>query len=159
MQIKNFNRLAFTTFTIATALILQSCQSGADAQAKLEATNLAKAVYCMDLLENKQDLIASRRECFDENYIQHTPRIADGRDAVLAYFAKRFETYPDFKMEIKRTSADGDLVWMHLHVKRSPDERGAAVINVFRMKDGKFIEHWNVGQPVPETTKNENTMF
>ncbi|PHS27722.1 MAG: hypothetical protein COA85_04900 [Robiginitomaculum sp.] len=142
-----------------TALALGSCQTGKEPQAKLEAENLKKAVHCIDLLENKQDLVASRLECFDENYIQHTPRIADGRDAVLDYFANRFETYPDYAMEIKRTSADEDLVWIHLHAKRTPDNLGAAVINIFRMKDGKFVEHWNVGQAVPKESKNNNTMF
>lgn len=48
-------------------------------------------------------------------------------------------------MEIKRSAADGDLVWLHLHTKRTPEVRGNAVINIFRMKDGKFVEHWNVG--------------
>jgi predicted SnoaL-like aldol condensation-catalyzing enzyme len=142
-----------------TALVLGACQNTKDPQAKIEAENLEKAVYCMDLLENKQDLVASRLECFDENYIQHTPRIADGRDAVLDYFANRFETYPEYAMEIKRTSADGDLVWIQLHAKRTPDNPGAAVINIFRMKNGKFIEHWNVGQAVPKESKNNNTMF
>ena len=113
----------------------------------------------MDVLENKHDLKAARDECFAETYIQHTPWIADGREAVLTIFATRFEKYPDYAIEIKRTSADGDLVWMHLHTKRTPDILGNAVINIFRMKDGKFAEHWNVGQAVPEKSANDNTMF
>jgi len=27
------------------------------------------------------------------------------------------------------------------------------------MKEGKIIEHWGVGQPVPKESKNNNTMF
>jgi len=27
------------------------------------------------------------------------------------------------------------------------------------MKDGKFAEHWNVGQAVPTESANDNTMF
>jgi len=61
--------------------------------------------------------------------------------------------------KIKRTGADGDLVWIHLHAKRTPDALGNAVINIFRMKDGKFAEHWNVGQSVPAESANDNTMF
>jgi predicted SnoaL-like aldol condensation-catalyzing enzyme len=155
---KTKNLICGTTILI-TALALGACQGDKDPQTALEEENLKKALYCMDLLENQQDLVASRRECFAETYIQHTPWVPDGRDAVLSYFATRFENYPDFAMEVKRTGADGDLVWIHLHAKRTPDVLGNAVINIFRMKDGKFAEHWNVGQAVPAESANDNTMF
>lgn len=142
-----------------TALLLGACQEVKDPQTAMEDANLKKAIYCMDLLENQKNLEASRRECFGETYVQHTPWIRDGVDEVLSIFASRFEKYPDFAMEIKRSAADGDLVWMHLHTKRTPEVLGNAVINIFRMKDGKFVEHWNVGQPVPDKSANDNTMF
>jgi predicted SnoaL-like aldol condensation-catalyzing enzyme len=41
----------------------------------------------------------------------------------------------------------------------APGERGAAVVNMFRIRDGKIREQWTVGQDVPETALNENTMF
>jgi len=44
-------------------------------------------------------------------------------------------------------------------IQHSPHIEGGAVINIFRMEDGKFAEHWNVGQAVPKTSKNNNTMF
>ena len=159
MNIDDIKTLICGATVLMTALALGACQAGEDPQAALEAANLEKAVYCMDLLENQKDLEASRRECFAETYIQHTPWVPDGRDAVLNYFATRFENYPDFAIEIKRTAADGDLVWIHLHAKRTPDSLGNAVINIFRMKDGKFVEHWNVAQAVPEESANDNTMF
>lgn len=159
MNIANIKSFLYITTMLITTLVLVACQGGKDPQSAMEEANLEKAIYCMDILENKHDLKAARDECFSENYIQHTPWIADGRDAVLTIFASRFKKYPDFAMEIKRTSADGDLVWMHLHTKRTPDILGNAVINIFRMKDGKFAEHWNVGQAVPEKSANDNTMF
>ena len=159
MNFDKIKNLICGTTVLITALALGACQGDKDPQTALEEENLKKAIYCMDLLENQQDLVASRRECFAETYIQHTPWIADGRDAVLNIFSTRFEKYPHFAMEIKRTGADGDLVWMHLHTKRTPEVLGNAVINIFRMKDGKFAEHWNVGQEVPAESANDNTMF
>ncbi|MBL4773849.1 MAG: nuclear transport factor 2 family protein [Alcanivoracaceae bacterium] len=159
MNITIIKNIIFSATLLITVLALGACQSDKDPQTTQEEANLQKAIYCMDLLENQKDLDASRRECFGETYIQHTPWISDGVDVVLSIFANRFEKYPDFAMEIKRTAADGDLVWLHLHTKRTPDDRGNAVINIFRMKDGKFVEHWNVGQAVPEKSANDNTMF
>lgn len=159
MNIDDIKTLIFGVTALVTALALGACQAGEDPRASLETANLEKAVYCMDLLENEKDLEASRRECLAENYIQHTPWIPDGREAVLNIFENRFEKYPDFAVEIKRSAADGDLVWIHLHSKRTPDSLGNAVINIFRMKDGQFVEHWNVVQAVPEESANDNTMF
>ena len=57
-------------------------------------------------------------------------------------------------------AADGDLVWIHLHSKQNAEDAlGIAVVNIFRMQDGKFVEHWNVVQAVPEESANNNTMF
>ena len=131
----------------------------------LEQSNLEKALYCMEILENRNDLEAEvridilRDECFSEDYIQHSPHIPDGRDAVLSVFSNRYKKYPDLSMSVKRTASEGDLVWIHLHVKRTPESLGSAVIHIFKMKDGKFAEHWGVGQPVSKEPKNDNTMF
>lgn len=139
---------------------LGACQVGEDSQTALEAANLKKAIYCMELLEKHHDLETAGQECFTETYIQHTPWLPDGKEAVLELFANRVEKNPDKTIDIKRTAADGDLVWIHLHSKRTPDDvLGNAVINIFRMQDGKFAEHWNVVQAVPEESKNDNTMF
>lgn len=119
----------------------------------------------MDILENRPDLEPTHRidtlrnECFAESYVQHSPHVPDGRDAVLSLFAKRYKDHPEISTSIKRTATEGDLVWIHQHVKRTPNDLGRAVINIFRMEDGKFVEHWNVGQAVPEKPKNNNTMF
>ena len=55
--------------------------------------------------------------------------------------------------------ADGDLVMLHVHSKPSPDGRGSAIVDIFRVENGKIVEHWDVIQPAPETAKNSNTMF
>jgi len=113
----------------------------------------------MELLEIKLDVETADRECFAKSYVQHVPYVPDGRDAVISFFAARVVKYPESSIEIKRAAADGDLVWMHLHSKRTPDALGSAIIHIFRMEDGKFAEHWGVGQPVPEESVHDNTMF
>jgi len=94
-----------------------------------------------------------------ETYKQHTPVIEDGREGVTKFMKRLKATYPQSRMEIKRAFSDGDMVILHSKWVRSPGERGDAVVDFFRVQDGKVVEHWDVIQPIPETAENNNTMF
>jgi len=48
---------------------------------------------------------------------------------------------------------------LHVHVTPAPGERGVAIVEIFRVRDGKIAEHWDVIQPVPEKPLNSNSMF
>jgi predicted SnoaL-like aldol condensation-catalyzing enzyme len=66
----------------------------------------------------------------------------------------------DARCEIKRVFADGDYVILHSHwYGLSDNPRGEAVVDIFRLEGGKVLEHWDVIQPIPETSANTNTMF
>jgi predicted SnoaL-like aldol condensation-catalyzing enzyme len=45
------------------------------------------------------------------------------------------------------------------HYQPTPADRGQAVAETFRVRDGKIVEHWDVVQDVPATSANPNTMF
>ena len=55
--------------------------------------------------------------------------------------------------------ADGDFVILHVHAVREPGTKGQAIIDIFRVADGKIVEHWDVIQDVPDQAMNNNTMF
>jgi predicted SnoaL-like aldol condensation-catalyzing enzyme len=93
------------------------------------------------------------------HYRQHNPGAGDGPEPFIG-FVKRFaQTYPDFRMESKRIIAEGNYVVLHSHMVRQPGDRGMAIVDIFRLEDGKIVEHWDVVQEVPETSANNNTMF
>jgi predicted SnoaL-like aldol condensation-catalyzing enzyme len=66
---------------------------------------------------------------------------------------------PKLKVEFKHFFADGDHVVVHSHFIPAPGDRGLAVIDIFRLENGKIVEHWDAMQPVPEQSANTNTMF
>ncbi len=39
------------------------------------------------------------------------------------------------------------------------NDRGSAVVDIFRVDKGLIVEHWDVEQAVPAQPKNRNTMF
>jgi predicted SnoaL-like aldol condensation-catalyzing enzyme len=94
-----------------------------------------------------------------DKYIQHNPRVPDGKDALIGYFTPYFKANPEAKSEIKRSAADGDLVWLHVHAKKDASDRGRAIVDIFRVEKGKVVEHWDAVQDIPETAANTNTMF
>lgn len=143
----------------ASPLLIAATQSNAAQQEALEQANLKKAIYCMEVIEVKLDVDTFGEECVAEGYIQHSQHVPDGKGGLLDYFSARIERQPKLHGEVKRAGADGDLVWLHMHVKPEPEARGNAVIHIFRMKDGLFVEHWGVGQRVPETSVHDNPMF
>ncbi len=69
------------------------------------------------------------------------------------------EQFPQMSVDIKRAVAEGDLVVTHSLLKTSPEDRGTAAADIFRLEDGKVVEHWDVVQPVPESAANDHPMF
>ena len=92
-------------------------------------------------------------------YIQHNPYVADGKAPFVNYFTQYFKEHPQAKSTIKRVIADGDLVVLHVHSTQNAQDRGEAVVDIFRVEQGKIVEHWDAVQSVPAESANSNTMF
>lgn len=92
-------------------------------------------------------------------YRQHAPYATDGHAGIAEWVRKFREGFPQHHYEVKKVVAEGDLVVLHLHGKNGPNPHGESVVDIFRIKDGKVVEHWDVIQPIPETADNANTMF
>lgn len=92
------------------------------------------------------------------DYIQHNPGIADGRAAAIAALEPLFSK-PGARFDVRRIIVDGDLAVIHLRGRASPDERGGAVADIYRLSGGKIVEHWDVIQPIAETTVSSHPYF
>ncbi|NNP72925.1 polyketide cyclase [Acinetobacter defluvii] len=94
-----------------------------------------------------------------EQYIQHNPHVPDGKAPFVNYFTGYFKENPQAKNVIKRAIAEDDLVVLHVHSSQNAQDRGEAIVDIFRVENGKIVEHWDVQQAVPEQSANRNTMF
>lgn len=92
-----------------------------------------------------------------EDYIQHTPAVADGRKGLLGLLSKiEYQEIPAPTIKNIRTFEDGEFVVLH-HDVNWPNRK--AMIEIFRFKDGLAAEHWSGIQEHPEKTANGNSMI
>ncbi|MCL9661244.1 nuclear transport factor 2 family protein [Paenibacillus hunanensis] len=131
------------------------------ASSKQVAANVKLVTTFYNDFFNKKDGDALKKYV-DENYIQHNPSVPTGRKP-LESFIPMLKSNPDSRNNIVRVIAEGDIVALHVHGQNNKDDRGAAVMDMFRVKtiNGKLkiVEHWDVVQEVPEKSANNNTMF
>lgn len=112
-----------------------------------------------DLAFNQRNPEGAAARYLGANYKQHNPTVGDGRDAFVQGIGGFLNEVPQLRVDFKRFIAEGDLVTVHSQFVPAPGTRGAAVMDIFRVENGKIVEHWDVTQEVPEKSANENTMF
>src|ERR1700744_64647 len=89
-------------------------------------------------------------EYVHDDYIQHSPTLRDGKAGLveaLTYLKSFPKPEGEMPSPIVRMIAEDDLVMVHLDVKFAG--KRMAVVDIFRLKDGKLAEHWSVEQEVP----------
>ena len=125
-----------------------------------------------ELEENKSNATAFYDMMFDQckpreaverfvgdEYVQHNPHVADGKEAFIAYFERMAAEYPGKVTHFKRAVAEGNLVVLHCH-QEWPGDQDYAGIDIFRFdENGKIVEHWDVLQVISLESNNDNGLF
>ena len=142
---------------LAAALLLPVTPARAADTAQEEA-NKKVVVDFYEKAINQKDFEAASKY-FGNRYVQHNPGAADGPEGLKAFLGFLKEKFPQSKSEIKRVFADGAYVILHVHAVREPGTRGSAIVDIFKLEDGKIVEHWDVIQAIPEKAANNNGMF
>ena len=111
--------------------------------------NKARLLEGFDVLFNQRNYEAAKRY-WSPNYIQHSAHIPPGREGL-------FNLVKGLPLEMKYVNgmivAEADYVMAHGRYTR-PDGPNWVVVDVMRMKDGIFEEHWDVIQD--EATKEQS---
>jgi predicted SnoaL-like aldol condensation-catalyzing enzyme len=98
-------------------------------------------------------------EFFASDYVQHSPLAATGAQGLKDFLDWARARAPAAEHRVKRLFVDGDYVIAHVHVIINPGDLGNAVVDIFRIAQGRIAEHWDVAQEVPTQSANANGMF
>ncbi len=143
--------------TVSVALLVAVVTAHA-ADAPEQERNKKTVVEFYDKALNEKDFEAVSKY-FGPRYTQHNPNAPDGPEGFKTFLQFLKEKFPRSRSEIKRVFADGDYVILHVHAVREPGTRGNAIVDIFKLENGKIVEHWDVVQPIPEKAANTNGMF
>jgi predicted SnoaL-like aldol condensation-catalyzing enzyme len=146
-----------SAFVMLAALLFSGVTAPAADVQQMEANKKAVVAF-YEAAINQKDFDAAAK-FLGPRYTEHNPVAADGPEGLKGFLAFLREKFPNAKSEIKRVFADGDFVIVHVHAVREPGTRGNAIIDIFKLENGKVVEHWDVTQPVPEKAANNNGMF
>ena len=104
--------------------------------------NKANAQAFYDLMFNQCKPREAIERCAGDDYIQHNPHVANGKEAFIEYFERMAAEYPGKITHFKRSVAERDMVVLHCH-QEWPGDQGYAGIDIFRFdRDRKIEEHW-----------------
>lgn len=95
----------------------------------------------------------------DTGFRHHNPYFRGDAKSLAAAMQENAAEHPDKILEIEHVIEEGDLVAVHSRVRLKPDARDVALVHIFRFEGDRVVELWDISQPMPENSPNENGMF
>jgi len=154
---RNLNPARWFAVVVLAAALAAPANAAAPNAAQLESNKKAAVAFYEAAINQKNYEAAVKY--LGAHYKQHNPTAADGAEGLKGFIDFLKSRYPTQKGEIKRVIADGDLVVLHVHSTRGDNTPGRAIVDIFRLENGKVVEHWDVIQDIPEKPANSNGMF
>ena len=118
-----------------------------------DKTSRKQAAVAFLRLASSGQVKEAYRSYVGANFRHHNPYFKGDAATLMAAMN------PNKAIEIHHALEEGDLVAVHARVTFRPGDRGVATVHVFRFEGDRIVELWDVGQPVPENSPNENGMF
>lgn len=143
--------LLFCIGLFSTTPIYALCSAQAEINKKIVINFYNKAL-------NEKDFNAAEKY-LGSYYKQHNPAVADGKAGFKTFIEFLKKNYPKSQSKIIRAIAEGNYVVLQVHSMRTPNTKSRAIFDLFRLENGKIVEHWDAIQDVPEKSANRNGMF
>ena len=96
---------------------------------------------------------------FADDFVDHDPNVKGDKASVVARLAQLDWTHGGPQRTIVHLVADGPIAVVHHRLVRHPGDTPIAAVDIYRISNGKIVEHWDVLQPIPADSPNPAPMF
>lgn len=94
------------------------------------------------------------------DFVEHKPEIPQGtREGTAKFLAQIIAEAPKARWEIVRTIAEKEMVFLHGRFTPASGAPSYALADIFRVKDCKIFEQWDVVGPPPKEQINPGPRF
>jgi len=161
-MIRSSNRWAMPLIVAASLiLVLGHTPAQAGDETAVELNKKSVLEFCEKAF-NQKDFDAAK-VYLGPQFVDHNPAASgdgtkdvEGINRFLGFLRSKF---PQSHFEIQRVIAEGDYVVVHLHGVREPGTPGRAIVDIWRLEQGKIVEHWDAVQDIPENSRNPHAFF
>jgi predicted SnoaL-like aldol condensation-catalyzing enzyme len=115
----------------------------------IEEQNKTLVLDALDTLFNKNDFNRAKK-LWSDRYVQHSRHVPAEREGLFGLV----RSMGDIRFEYDMAIAKDDFVWVHSRYTTSSSPAALIAVDIFRIKGGKIIEHWDVLQD--EATRSES---
>lgn len=95
----------------------------------------------------------------DDSFKHHNAWFKGDADSLMLAMEENAKSNPDKIFEPLHVLEDQHMTCAYSRVRVNKEDRGAAVMHLFKFNGDKIIELWDMGMAVPEKMVNENGMF
>ncbi|MEM0996663.1 MAG: nuclear transport factor 2 family protein [Bacteroidota bacterium] len=118
-----------------------------------ETNHVNVVIDFIEHLMNQHDFEYIQREFGSSRYKQHNRSMTDGIAGVIEVVSGVVKRYPEYGYDVRRIIPSRDYVYVHSHVTmkakhRGNDKKGYNIMDVWRLEDGRLVEHWDAVQPL-----------
>lgn len=110
--------------------------------------NRAIVADFVDIFMKQRAIRAAFEKHVATDYIQHSAGIANGRENAIVALEAMFARLAGVTITVRHVLVDGDHA--AVHIRGESADRAYEVVDLFRLENGKIVEHWDVFAPVRE---------
>lgn len=144
---------------LLTGAVSTSLEAASDQHAaRTEATRALAHKFLVHEYD-REDMEGAYHRYASRDFIQHNPHIGNGTTAHAAFFRRmeRASGGPVKRFNVTdMLLVDGDLFAVYHHAYLGKDDPGRIFVDIWRVANGRIVEHWDVIQPIPAKVANAN---
>ena len=110
---------------------------------------------------SRGDVRAAYDKFIAPDFFHHNQYFKGDRESLMIAMEEASRKEPNKSIDVKHVyECGGDTVITHSQVTRqNPADPAIAVVHIFRFRDSRVVELWDLGQPILKDSPNENSVF